>query len=156
MEISIPSQAGLGNSFVTNAGSFVNKGFEFDVKWNDKIDEDFTYGFYANLTTIKNEVTEVLGGSFLNTGPGLFGNTIKRWEKGSEVGAYYGYQVIGVIKTQEEANAYGSPIGSLKFEDRDGNGIIDDKDKKFLGSPIPTATYGFGFNLRSTRGSIFQ
>ncbi len=147
MEISIPSQAGLGNSFVTNAGSFVNKGFEFDVKWNDQVGEDFTYGVYANVTTIKNEVTEVLGGSFLNTGPGLFGNPIKRWEKGSEVGAYYGYQVVGVIKTQEEADAYGSPVGSLKFEDRDGNGIIDDKDKKFLGSPIPTATYGFGFNL---------
>jgi hypothetical protein len=29
----------------------------------------------------------------------------------------------------------------------DGNGVIDARDKTFLGSPIPKYTYGFGFNL---------
>lgn len=145
--IQIPSQAGLGTSFVTNAGSFRNKGLEISASWSDKINDKFTYSIYGNITTIDNEITEVLGGSFLNTGPGLFGNTIKRWEVGQEIGSYYGYQVAGIVQTDAEAAEYGSPVGSLKFEDRDGNGVIDENDKTFLGSPIPNVTYGFGFNL---------
>lgn len=146
-KVSIPSQGGLGSDFLTNAGSFRNKGFEFSMNWNDKVGEKFTYSVYGNVTTIDNEITEVLGGSFLNTGPGLFGNTIKRWEKGQEIGSYYGFQTDGVIQTQAEATAYGAPIGALRFKDLDGNGRIDDNDKTFLGSPIPNLTYGFGFNI---------
>ncbi|NUY82211.1 TonB-dependent receptor [Flavobacterium sp. MAH-1] len=145
--VSIPSQAGLGSSFYTNAGTFVNKGFEFDVRWNDKIGDKFTYGIYGNLTTIDNEITEVLGGSFLNTGPGLFGNTIKRWEVGQEIGSYYGFQVAGVAQNAEEAAEFGVPVGGFYFKDQNADGVIDDNDKKFLGSPIPDITYGFGFNL---------
>lgn len=139
--------SGLGGSLFTNAGSFENKGFEFNVGWNDKVGDKWTYSVYGNLTTIDNQITDVLGGSFFNTGLGLFGNTIKRYEVGQELGAYYGFQVEGVVQTQAEADEYGSPIGALRFEDRDGNGVIDDQDKTFLGSPIPDITYGFGFNL---------
>ncbi len=145
--VAIPSQAGLGNSFLTNAGSFKNKGFEFDLRWNDKIGDKFSYGLYANLTTIDNEITEVLGGSFLNTGPGLFGNPIKRWEVGQEIGAYYGFQVAGVAQNATEAAEFGVPVGGFYFVDQDGSGTIDDNDKVFLGSPIPEVTYGFGVNL---------
>jgi len=146
-QIAIPSQAGLGSAFFTNAGSFENKGFEFDLRWNDKIGEDFTYGIYGNLTTIKNRVTEVLGGSFLNTGPGLFGNTIKRWEVGQEIGAYYGFKVAGVAQNATEAAEHGVPVGGFYFQDRNDDGVIDDNDKTFLGSPIPDVIYGFGVNM---------
>ena len=145
--VAIPSQAGLGTSFFTNAGSFENKGFEVSLNWEDTVNDKFKYNIYGNFTTIDNQITEVLGGSFLNTGPGLFGNPIKRWEVGQEIGSYYGYQVEGVVQTPEEAAAYGSPVGSLKFADLDSNGVIDENDKTFLGSPIPNVTYGFGFGI---------
>ena len=145
--VSIPSQAGLGNSFFTNAGSFRNKGFEFDARWSDKIGDKWSYSVYGNLTTIDNEITEVLGGSFLNTGPGLFGNPIKRFEVGQEIGAYYGFEVAGVAQNDAEATEFGVPVGGFYFRDQDGNGVIDDNDKKFLGSPIPEMTYGFGVNV---------
>ncbi len=139
--------SGLGGNLFTNAGSFENKGIEFSATWNDKIGDKFTYGFYGNFTTIENQITEVLGGSFLNTGPGLFGNNIKRYQVGEEIGAYYGFQTDGVIQTQAEATALNSKVGAFKFKDLDGNGSIDDNDKTFLGSPIPNLTYGFGLNL---------
>lgn len=145
--ISIPSQAGLGSDFLTNAGSFKNKGIEISATWTDKVNDKFEYSIYGNLTTIDNEVTEVLGGSFLNTGPGIAGEAVKRWQVGGEVGAYYGYNVVGVVQTEEESAEYGAPVGALRFEDRDGNGVIDAGDKTFLGSPIPEITYGFGVNL---------
>ncbi|MGK4568950.1 TonB-dependent receptor domain-containing protein [Flavobacterium sp. 3HN19-14] len=145
--ITVPNISGLGTSVTTNAGSFVNKGVEITASWNDKIGDKITYSLYGNLTTIDNEMTEVLGGSFFNTGPGLFGNPIKRFEAGHPVGSYYGYQVDGVVQNAAESAEYGAPIGALKFKDLDGNGVIDDLDKTFLGSPIPTMTYGFGLNV---------
>ncbi|OYU80292.1 MAG: SusC/RagA family TonB-linked outer membrane protein [Flavobacterium sp. BFFFF1] len=136
-DITIPPLSGLGTRVFTNAGSFVNKGFEFTANWSDKTSEKFSYAIYGNVTTIDNEITEVLGGSFFNTGPGLFGNPIKRWEQGQDVGSYYGFEVEGVNQT----------TGALEFKDLDGNGAIDDQDKTFLGSPIPELVYGFGFSM---------
>lgn len=139
--------SGLGGNLFTNAGSFENKGFEFSATWNDKIGEKFSYSFYGNFTTIDNKITEVLGNAFFNTGPALFNESIKRYEVGQEIGAYYGFQTNGVIQTQAEATALNSKVGAFKFKDLDGNGIIDNKDKTFLGSPIPNLTYGFGLNI---------
>ncbi|GEP50810.1 SusC/RagA family TonB-linked outer membrane protein [Flavobacterium noncentrifugens] len=146
--IYIPNQAGLGDKLFTNAGDFENKGFEFELKWDDKIGEKFSYSIYGNLTTIDNQVTKVVNGSYLNTGPSLFGDTVKRFQAGEEVGAYYGFETNGVIQNAAESAANNNaPIGSFKFKDLNGDGKIDNNDKTFLGSPIPELTYGFGVSL---------
>lgn len=81
----------------------------------------------------------------------MFGSTIIRLQTGQPVGSYYGYQVAGVFQNQADIN--GAPqqtnaaVGGFRFADLDGNGVIDARDKTFLGSPIPKYTYGFGFNL---------
>ncbi|MCM5662851.1 SusC/RagA family TonB-linked outer membrane protein [Galbibacter mesophilus] len=141
------SSGATNTSILTNAGSFLNKGFEFSVSWNKQVSDDFSYGVYGNYTTIDNEVTDVKGSSFLNAGPGLFGNPIIRIEKGAEIGSYYGYLVDGVIQTDEEAAQFGAPKGAFKFQDLNNDGQIGEDDKAFLGSPIPEFTYGFGFNM---------
>ncbi|NIF04650.1 SusC/RagA family TonB-linked outer membrane protein [Chryseobacterium sp. Tr-659] len=144
------SGASNWNSFYTNAYSFNNKGFEVSVNYNTKINENITFGVYGNFTSLKNEITSVYGGSYLETGASLFGNSIVRLQTGQPVGSYYGYQVAGVFQTDAEAAASGQPgakAGWFKFADQDGNGIIDSRDKTFLGSPIPKGTYGFGVNF---------
>ncbi len=138
------------NNFVTNAYSFRNKGFEVSANYNTDINENVKLGFYGNFTSLKNEITDVYGGSFLETGASLFGNSIVRLQAGEAVGSYYGYDVAGVFQTDAEAAASGqtgAKAGWFKFTDIDGNGIIDTRDKTFLGNPIPKGTYGFGFNL---------
>ncbi len=142
------ASAGATNSeLLTNAGSFRNKGIEVSLNWEKQVNPDFRYSVYGNVTTISNEITEVLGASFLNAGPGLFGNAIIRIEKGAEIGSYYGFIVDGVIQTEEEATALGSRVGAFRFKDLSGDGLIGEDDKAFLGSPIPDFTYGFGFNI---------
>ena len=136
--------------FITNAYSFRNKGFEISANYNADISEGVKLGFYGNFTTLKNEITDVYQGSFLETGASLFGNSIVRLQTGQAVGSYYGYEVTGVFQTDAEAAASGqtgAKAGWFKFADLDGNGVIDTRDKTFLGSPIPKGTYGFGFNL---------
>jgi hypothetical protein len=36
--------------------------------------------------------------------------------------------------------------GDFKWEDVNGDGKIDANDRKFLGNPLPTFTYGINFN----------
>lgn len=137
-------------NFITNAYSFKNKGFEVSANYNTDLSESVKLGFYGNFTSLKNEITDVYGGSFLETGASLFGNSIVRLQTGQAVGSYYGYDVTGVFQTDAEAAASGqtgAKAGWFKFADQDGNGVIDTRDKTFLGSPIPKGTYGFGFNL---------
>ncbi|MGG5208070.1 SusC/RagA family TonB-linked outer membrane protein [Chryseobacterium sp. MIQD13] len=145
------SGASNWRNYVTNAYSFNNKGFEVSVNYNTKINENIGIGVYGNYTGLKNKITSVYGGSYLETGVSLFGNSIVRLQEGQAVGSYYGYQVAGIFQSQAEVNA--SPTqnqarpGAFKFADLDGNGIIDTRDKTFLGSPIPKGTYGFGVNM---------
>ncbi|OJX30901.1 MAG: hypothetical protein BGO86_01485 [Chryseobacterium sp. 36-9] len=137
-------------SYVTNAFSFNNKGFELSLNYDKKLSEKVRIGFYGNFTSLKNEITSVFGGSYANAGASLFGNQIIRLQAGQAVGSYYGYDVAGVFQTDAEAAASGqtgAKAGWFKFTDRDGNGIIDERDKTFLGSPVPKGTYGFGFNM---------
>lgn len=138
-------------NFVTNAYSFNNKGFEVSVNYNTDITDDIKMGVYGNFTSLKNEITSVFGGSFLETGASLFGNSIVRLQEGQAVGSYYGYQVAGVFQTDAEAAAAptqtGAKAGWFRFADLDDNGVIDARDKTFLGNPIPDGSYGFGLNL---------
>jgi len=60
--------------------------------------------------------------------------------------------VDGIFQTTAEVNAAavqeGAVPGAFRFADVNGDGIISEADKTFLGSPIPgSITYGFGFNL---------
>lgn len=146
------SGASNNNNYITNAYAFKNKGVELSVSYDTKLSEKVRLNFYGNFTSLKNEITSVFGGSYQNAGPSLFGNSIVRLEAGQPVGSYYGYQVAGIFQTDAEAAASaqgsaGAKAGWFKFVDQDGNGVIDARDKTFLGSPIPKGTYGFGFSL---------
>ncbi|QCO47506.1 SusC/RagA family TonB-linked outer membrane protein [Elizabethkingia sp. 2-6] len=151
--INQPSISGASNwaEFITNAYSFNNRGFEASVNYDTKISENIRLGVYANITTIKNKITSVYLDSYNEPGAHLFGSTIIRLQTGQPVGSYYGYQVAGVFQNQSDINAApqqtNAAVGGFKFADLDGNGVIDARDKTFLGSPIPKYTYGFGFNL---------
>lgn len=146
------SGASNNNNYITNAYAFNNKGLELSVNYDAKLSEKVKLSVYGNFTSLKNEITSVFGGSYQNAGPSLFGNSVVRLEAGQPVGSYYGYQVAGVFQTDAEAAASaqgsaGAKAGWFKFVDQDGNGIIDARDKTFLGSPVPKGTYGFGFNM---------
>ncbi|MCU7614006.1 SusC/RagA family TonB-linked outer membrane protein [Chryseobacterium sp. GMJ5] len=145
------SGASNWRDYTTNAYSFNNKGFEVSINYNTKINDNVGIGVYGNYTGLKNKITSVYGGSYLEAGASLFGNNIIRLQEGQAVGSYYGYQVVGVFQNQADVTASAiqnqARPGAFKFADLDGNGIIDTRDKTFLGSPIPKGTYGFGVNM---------
>ena len=142
--------AGAKNS-LENLGEIENKGWEFSTSWQDQRKESgFSYGVSANLTTIDNKVLSLGRGD----NDALYEhNSVARTLAGYPIGHFYGYKVKGVYQTYEDIDT--SPAnniatvkpGDLKFEDINGDGVIDSKDRTMIGNPTPDFTYGFSVNL---------
>jgi len=137
--------SGVTPSLVRNAGEILNTGFEFMVDWRDKVG-DLGYSISANLTTLHNEVLKIsdeyiLGGNFERR---------QRTTVGQPLYPFYGREVIGIYQNQQEIadHLFGTEVtsrpnpGWFKYEDVDGNGLIDADDNQYLGANIPTLVYG--------------
>jgi TonB-linked SusC/RagA family outer membrane protein len=138
-----------------NNGSVLNHGFELNLKWKQNVREKLSYNIGLNLTTIFNKVLELNGRDYI---PGAFvrGNYSTRTQVGHPIGSFYGYEIAGVYKSETEALL--DPVyqtikdkGYFKYKDQDGNNIIDEKDKVFLGSAIPWLISGIDFGLNYNR-----
>ncbi len=130
-----------------NYGEILNSGLEVSLNWSDKIGKDFSYNIGANLAYLHNEVKSLKDNMTIIRG----GKTVNK--VGEKMNSYYGYKVIGIYQTAEECAA--DPIavtnnlepGDFKYEDVNGDGVIDGSDKQILGSYVPDFTYGFNFGL---------
>jgi TonB-dependent starch-binding outer membrane protein SusC len=145
--VSLKLQSG---SVLRNVGTIRNQGFEMVLNWRNKVSNDFSYSVGANFSTLKNEVTDLYGQPYLNAGQAEFR---QRSQVGEPLFSFYGYEVEGIYQNQSEidndpiASANGLVPGDFKFRDQDGNNVLDDDDKVFLGSYIPTFNYGGSLGL---------
>ena len=139
-----PISVGAGFA-ITNAGSIRNRGIEYILTWRDKIG-DFTYGISTNGATLDNEVL-----SLGNDDSDIVTGRYHRTSVGHPVGALYGYVQDGIFQNQAEIdNFFPAPWiskpGDILYKDLDGDEKITNKDRDFIGSSIPTFTYGFNLN----------
>ncbi|MGA3015099.1 MAG: TonB-dependent receptor [Bacteroidales bacterium] len=145
---------GLGTTEYFNAAKVQNRGFEGSLSWRDQVGK-FKYGVSVNGTTIANKVLSIGGisGSDTVLYGGYLGNglPVTASRVGLPIGAFYGYKTNGVFQSQAEINA--SPHlsdavpGDLKFVDVNGDGKIDNRDRTYLGSPIPKFIFGCSINF---------
>jgi TonB-linked SusC/RagA family outer membrane protein len=139
-----PISVGAGYA-ITNAGSIRNRGIEYILSWRDKIG-NFTYGISTNGATLSNEVL-----SLGNDDSDIVTGKYHRTSVGHSVGALYGYVQDGIFQNQAEIDNYfpaswTSKPGDIRFRDLDGDKKITNKDRSFIGSSIPTFTYGLNLN----------
>ncbi len=63
----------------------------------------------------------------------------------------YGYVADGLFKTQDDvdnsAEQNGKGLGRIRYRDLNGDGVINDKDRTWIGIPHPDYTYGLNINL---------
>ncbi|MGA9639462.1 TonB-dependent receptor [Flavobacterium sp.] len=143
---------GYQNNPYTNAGNIENKGIEFTASYR-KVIKDFSFNVGGNISFIQNNVTKLSGeGSIIQSGPAQGFNNIGRTEEGHPLASFYGYEMIGVFQNQKEVDdsavfANTKP-GDAKYKDINEDGVLDDKDRTYIGSPFPKFTYGF--NLDAT------
>ncbi|NBC01558.1 MAG: SusC/RagA family TonB-linked outer membrane protein [Bacteroidetes bacterium] len=130
-----------------NAGDIRNRGLELSLGWSDEaLDGALTYQLRGNIATVANEVTS-LGASDALTGGGYRQGPVTRTVVGQPIGSYYGYVTDGLFQTQDEVDAHafqasGTAPGDIRFRDLNGDDVIDDADRTFIGNPFPDFTYG--------------
>ncbi len=162
VSVPIPSYVGAGAPRV-NAGTMSNKGFEFTSSYSGG--NQLKYRVGANISFIKNEITNLGGGAPQDGGGvGKIGNTT-RTEVGMPFPYFYGLKTDGIFNSQQELDAHKNKngnsiqpnayLGDVKFIDANEDGKIDDLDRQNLGNPYPDFQYGFnadlsykGFDLR--------
>lgn len=141
----IPAYVGSQGDPIVNTGQVVNRGWDFLVQWRSQ--GPFSYNIGINASTVHNEVLAIAQGKSeifsASLGQGDFG---ARTVVGLPIGAFYGYVVDGVFQNQGELDAFpkfgNEKIGDLRFKDLNGDGELNDEDREYLGSPIPTFIYG--------------
>ncbi|MCK9205993.1 MAG: TonB-dependent receptor [Salinivirgaceae bacterium] len=135
-----------------NIGKTRNSGCEVEIKYRDKIGEDFNfwvnvnYSFAKNIIIYKDEPENKL-----------------QWQKeeGQSIGQFYGYKVLGffdiadfdengVLNEKYPLQLVGEAPkpGDFIYADINGDKVVDDRDKLPIGySDIPESTIGFSYGF---------
>ncbi len=150
----LPSILGTGVPKMNNA-DLKSYGFDLELGWRDNVG-DFSYGAKFVLSDNKLKVTRYPNEN------GIY----SQWYSGKMNGELWGYETIGIAKTQEEMDQHlatlpngGQTIGQqwgagdIMYKDLNGDGKIDagsstlgdPGDKKIIGNSTPR--YRFGLTL---------
>src|SRR5690606_28069321 len=130
MLLSAPVPSSSGYSTVTsNIGRMENRGIEYALNSVNITQGDVTWTTGFNISLNKNKVIALTGGADI-----FSGSTIIR--EGEPVGSFFGFVHLGTWGTHEEdlAAKYLKKPGDIKYEDVDGNDVINDNDRVIIGN----------------------
>ena len=143
-----PSFGYLTSTVNQNVASMTNNGFEMQLGYNENSGA-FKWNASFLMAINTNNVNSLAPGvSNIEAGYNAdFGNyNITNTAPGQPIQSFYGWQVEGIFQSAADVakhatqNAATAP-GDLAFKDQNGDGVIDLKDRVFLGSFIPKQTY---------------
>lgn len=161
VNVTYPSTLGdVDNTVYSRAATVRNKGVEFNLNWRDRASADFNYHVGFNITFNKNNVDKVTGNLQLKDGSLGNGEIVTYTVVGQPIGSFWVYNATGIYKTQAEVDATphitGAQPGDLIYADTNGDGVINDNDRIFVGSYQPKTYYGFnaGFEYKQFDFSI--
>lgn len=185
LQLPLPSYVGTsGQGSATppwyNIGALENKGFELTLNTVNIDNKNFgwrsNFIFSLNRNKVKSLDTETsLINKTIQEGSEI--TVVTRTAVGQPIGQFYGYKVIGRFEkatdfyykdTDGNVKATALPkdmyidensawIGDYIFEDINGDGVIDDNDRTYIGNPEPKFTFGIGntFTYKDFDLSIF-
>lgn len=135
----------------TNYGKMQNRGVEIQLGWRDKV-KDFNYNVSVNLSTVRNKVIR-LGESFYEDG-------VCRTEEGRSISEFYTRRFGGIFQSMDEVYAHTTTLadgtvkilqpnaqpGDVRYLDLNGDGLIDNNDRDWVGSPLPKFEASLNFS----------
>ncbi len=146
--------APLVNQPQINVGTMVNKGIDGSINTRGQIGSSgIGYDFGVTFTHFVNiaEKLDADGVAFFESGAGRLA-PVQRTQAGQSLSTFWGYKIDGIFQSQEEVDAHATMpykrIGSWKIQDVNGDGVINNQDQTFLGSPIPKFQLGTNIDLK--------
>src|SRR5699024_9713878 len=167
-------QGGVSAPFV-NLGEIQNRGIEATLEVNGIQKKDFSWNSTLTFSSFENEVqaldsrvdiTETFSTGFINS-------PITRTVLGKPVGLFFGYKVKGIFNDestiQDQPKQFGTEflsrdesttdtwLGDIQYEDVNGDEVINENDRTFIGNPHPDFTFGFrnSFAYKNINLSVF-
>lgn len=155
--ISLPAPLEHGTSTVPNqnAGEVNNKGFEFDIRWNDRIGK-VSYNVGFNMGFVNNKVTKFQGDVSSISG-------VYKTQEGKPINQLYVITVDRIVRDQSDLDyvqslvdrnpnyfaTYQRPeLGDFLYRDANGDGKLDTDDRVEIGhGTLPRLTYGANLGL---------
>jgi TonB-linked SusC/RagA family outer membrane protein len=150
------STSGITLATPAHVGEVSNKGYEITLRWDDRINDNLSYWVGGNfshneneLTSIKNvQLNPIIGGSLGNSqNTKILDNT----SVGQPLGSFFMYEYAGIDPTN----------GQMLYYKANGDKVVQTgldelKDKKYVGSLLPTSTYGvtLGLNYKNIDFSV--
>ena len=128
---------GLTSMYAT-MGQVNNWGIEINLNTTNIQTKDFKWTSSLMYYINRNKLKELYGDGQDDISNSLF--------LGKSLGAIYGYKNIGIVQEEdtEYMQANGAVAGDVKFEDLDGNGVIDADDRQILGYRKENFRMSFG------------
>ena len=163
----LPITLGL-NPPKTNNCDLQTRGWELKLAWKDRLNNGLNYGVSVSLS---DQTT------YIDHYPGNTTGSIDSYMSGKKVGLIWGYETIGIAKTDEEMNGHLSTLpnggqdavgsqwaaGDIMYKDLNNDGKVDEGsrtwddhgDLKIIGDSKPHYFYGIdltaawkGFDFR--------
>lgn len=181
MSMQLPSYMGTqgnGSSKLNapkgNYGSIENKGLEITLDTHSVQLKNFSWDSNFQISFNKNKLLSLSDTENATlVGYGQWGDVVCVSEIGKPLYNFYGYKVEGVYKDLDDIQNSAKPakypsdgvfsrgntvwVGDIKYKDVDENGIIDERDRTDIGSPLPKFTFGWTntFRYKNLDLSIF-
>lgn len=139
----VPITTGYSDKYtpMINAGKVQNKGWELTVSSHNLRGGSLEWNTDFNVSFNKNKVKSLDGGVSIYDGYQVHA-------VGQPIGSFYGYVTNGLFQNWDEVNNYAyqkqgadpnnsTAPGDIKFYDLDNNGVINEKDRTYIGNPTP-------------------
>ena len=149
MRRNVPIMNGY-NRIWDNVGQTRNKGIEITLNSQNIRTKDFMWSTDINFSLNRDKIIELRGDKI--------DDIDNKWFIGKPLRVFYDYNMIGIWQEgdsytfidengKEVARQDGASPGAAKLEDVDGNGYIDERDMKVIGSKKPSFTMSMGNKL---------
>jgi TonB-linked SusC/RagA family outer membrane protein len=133
-----------------NIGDMQNTGIDANITYHGTVGRDFKFDVSGSFTSYNNKIVSIPGLPYFN-GPQIRNIIPTRNQEGHPVGAFYGYKVLGLFQSADDVAKSPTQVdaapGLFKYQDVNGDGVIDDKDRTFIGNPNPDFTYGLNISF---------
>ena len=148
--ITLPDVLGGATPPNINIGVVQNTGFDILLGSKGHWSKDWHWDATITLSHYKNKILKLTDLSYF-TPPFAIAGPFVRNEVGHSTSSFYGYKIVGIFKNADEVNT--APVqdaaapGRFRYLDANGDNIINDDDRVFIGNANPKFTAGISIGI---------
>jgi TonB-linked SusC/RagA family outer membrane protein len=147
----VPGTNGGALDPFTNSGNVENTGIDLSLTYHGRVNKDLNFDITGTFTSYNNKVVSLPAGTLYINQPTGAQTITSRIQPGHPLGAFFGYQVIGLFQSHDDVakspTQQDAAPGRFKYADVNHDGAITADDRTFFGNPNPSFTAGLNITV---------